>query len=216
MKIIISLLLIGLSFNSAVAGFGAETDTTDYIAEERWDGTTMGVDYDTDSLTWWGIKDGVKYSGIGVCSSQSGTFLETQEEISMDAGQICWCKLTAPYNGYYVSYGDIGYNENYDGSCEMFCNCSNTSIQNGQGAYTYDANKIMQFHNILLTRAPSCHLRQLKTSTGLSIYLNNTKNTSPALHVNIDGEICYGNLVLGHATNTINIQYNNAIYHLEN
>ncbi len=54
----------------------------------------------------------------------------------------------------------------------------------------------------------------LKTSTGLSFSLYAEAHTTPALNIEYNDKICYGNLAQGQASNSINIKYNNTVYHL--
>ncbi len=57
--------------------------------------------------------------------------------------------------------------------------------------------------------------KYIKTSTGLSVPLYATKNTTPSINIGIGGNVCYANLILGRATNAINVEYNGQIYHTE-
>ncbi len=55
---------------------------------------------------------------------------------------------------------------------------------------------------------------KLRTDTGVTVPLYNTKQTSPALtFMNADGNTCYANLVQGTETGTINLEFGDKIYH---
>ncbi|MCQ2598830.1 MAG: hypothetical protein MJ187_00410 [Alphaproteobacteria bacterium] len=61
--------------------------------------------------------------------------------------------------------------------------------------------------------------QKLKTSTGVAVQLYSDKSlvTRPALHVKSPtGQICYGNLILGDLSGSINVQYNGETYHSSN
>ena len=53
----------------------------------------------------------------------------------------------------------------------------------------------------------------LKTSTGLSFPLYATKQVTPSINIQMGENVCYVNLINGRASNAINVQYNNKIYH---
>ena len=59
---------------------------------------------------------------------------------------------------------------------------------------------------------PSEH-HTLKTSTGLSFPLYATKQITPSINIQMGDDICYVNLVNGRASDAINVQYDNKIYH---
>lgn len=58
-------------------------------------------------------------------------------------------------------------------------------------------------------------ISQLKTSTNLSFTLFSERITTPSLNVSYNNSVCYAPLFAGSATNSINIRYNDKIYHLE-
>lgn len=183
------------------AGF---SEGDDRFAEERWD------EYGTnDDGTWWGITNGVRYEGVSVCSSQSGTWLEMQYNIDTTYGFYCWCKITSPFDGKYVYSFDY-----VSMDCINFCECGGETIISGSG-FPILSKSLMELHNALLNsqkeKPAACYL---KTSTGVSLPLYDVKSTSPALHVLRDGVIYYGNMELGQGTNTLNVDYNGVIYHL--
>lgn len=176
-------------------------------AEERWDEHGKN-----DDGTWWGITNGVRYEGVSICAAQGGAYgLEKQNDIDVTAGSNCWCKITSPFDGMYVFFADYS----YEGvSCEIHCDCGSEAGIEPAGVYR-SAYETMKLHNALLNsqkeKLAACHL---KTSTGLSLPLYDVKSTSPALHVLRDGVVYYGNMELGQGTNTLNVDYNEAIYHL--
>lgn len=166
---------------------------------DRWDehGTN-------DDGTWWGITNGVRYEGVSVCSSQEATEnYEILDEISLDYGSNCWCKITSPFDGRYVFFSDFS-----SLGCIGLCKCGEEEKKGCSG-------NLGELHNALLNsqkkKAAACYL---KTSTGVSLPLYDVKSTSPALHVLRDGVIYYGNMELGQGTNTLNVDYNGVIYHL--
>lgn len=53
----------------------------------------------------------------------------------------------------------------------------------------------------------------LRTGTGVSVPLWAERGTEPSLCVLYNDTICYANLELGQATNTINVNYNGVVYH---
>lgn len=182
----------------------------DYEAEERWD------EYGTnDDGTWWGITNGVRYDGVTVCSSQEqlGSY-EMRDEISLDKGGYCWCKITSPFDGKYVYFYNYIHHAHADALCNQFCRCGEEIMTCPSGVFC-GADTIMELHNALLNsqkeKPAACYL---KTSTGLSLPLYDVKSTSPALHVLRDGVVYYGNMELGQGTNTLNVNYNGAMYHL--
>lgn len=68
---------------------------------------------------------------------------------------------------------------------------------------------------LLLSVVPcAAGVTTLRTSTGVSVPLWAEKSTEPSLCVEYNNVVCYGNLATGRATDTINIEYNNQIYHL--
>lgn len=54
----------------------------------------------------------------------------------------------------------------------------------------------------------------LKTSTGLSFSLYAEKYTEPSLAVQYNGQICWAKLEAGQASNSINVNYQDTIYHV--
>ena len=54
---------------------------------------------------------------------------------------------------------------------------------------------------------------KLKTDTGLSFTAWGTRTTHPSIVVETDDGRCYVNLAPGRATNAVNVQYNNTVYH---
>jgi len=66
------------------------------------------------------------------------------------------------------------------------------------------------------TCATPCELgaRRLNTSNGILVPLYSERQSTPTLNVLFpDGGMCYGNLVSGAARGSINMNYNNTIYH---
>ena len=59
-------------------------------------------------------------------------------------------------------------------------------------------------------------ITKLNTSNGLSYNIYATRQTTPALNLWRNNTICYVNLTHGTATNAINIQHGNAVYHTTN
>ena len=61
-------------------------------------------------------------------------------------------------------------------------------------------------------------ITQLRTSNGLSYNLYANKTTTPSINIKPDNTntVCYVNLAIGNATNTINVQYGNTVYHTTN
>lgn len=178
----------------------------DMIAEERWD------EYGTnDDGTWWGITGGVRYEGVTICAAEQGVYLEKQNDIDLTPGNMCWCKITSPFDGAYVFFS--GYTSG-NAFCGDHCSCGGIRFISPAGIGV-SADNIMQLHNALLNsqkkKLAACYL---KTSTGVSLPLYDVKSTSPALHVLRDGVLYYGNMELGRGTNTLNVNYNGAIYHL--
>lgn len=176
---------------------------------DRWDehGTN-------DDGTWWGITNGVRYEGVSVCSSQEATEnYEMLDEISLDYGSNCWCKITSPFDGKYVFFTNMLHHNSGD-LCDLNCKCGE-EIMYYDDILSYSNVMIKNLHNALLNsqkkKAAACYL---KTSTGVSLPLYDVKSTSPALHVLRDGVIYYGNMELGQGTNTLNVDYNGVIYHL--
>ena len=53
----------------------------------------------------------------------------------------------------------------------------------------------------------------LKTSTGLAYPMYATKSVTPSINLRIDESVCYVNLISGTESNSINIKYNNQLYH---
>ena len=53
----------------------------------------------------------------------------------------------------------------------------------------------------------------LKTSTGLAIPIYATKQITPSINIQLGENVCYVNMVPGRASNAINVQYDNQIYH---
>lgn len=181
--------------------------SVDQEAEERWD------EYGTnDDGTWWGITGGVRYEGVTICAAEQGVYLEKQNDIDLTPGNMCWCKITSPFDGAYVFFA--GYYHSGVVSCGVNCSCGGEEVMGPQGIGV-SADEIMQLHNALLNsqkkKLAACYL---KTSTGVSLPLYDVKSTSPALHVLRDGVLYYGNMELGRGTNTLNVNYNGAIYHL--
>lgn len=178
----------------------------DMIAEERWD------EYGTnDDGTWWGITGGVRYEGVTICAAEQGVFLEKQNDIDLTPGNMCWCKITSPFDGAYVFFSRYTSGHAF---CGDHCSCGGIRFI-GPAGIGISADNIMQLHNALLNsqkkKLAACYL---KTSTGVSLPLYDVKSTSPALHVLRDGVLYYGNMELGRGTNTLNVNYNGAIYHL--
>ena len=56
-------------------------------------------------------------------------------------------------------------------------------------------------------------ITQLNTSGGLSVPLYADKTTNPSLHIKYNSMVCYADLEAGNATGTINVKYNNVVYH---
>ena len=71
---------------------------------------------------------------------------------------------------------------------------------------------------LIYTSAGTCATRcdvvkNIMTSTGISIPLWSSQQTSRALAVGIDDTVCYGNLIKGANTGTINVNADNQVYH---
>ncbi len=56
----------------------------------------------------------------------------------------------------------------------------------------------------------------LRTDTGVNVPLFSSRNTTPAINVKINNNICYADLVPGTSTGAINIEYNGQMYHTVN
>ena len=62
--------------------------------------------------------------------------------------------------------------------------------------------------------AAMCAAGVTKIRTGsVTVPLYAAKQTTPALHVNVGGQACYGNLGSGKATSSINVSYGGNTYH---
>ena len=56
---------------------------------------------------------------------------------------------------------------------------------------------------------------QIKTDGGVVVPLYSDRATDPSFCVQYNDTICYADMVPGRATGTINVQYNDVVYHLE-
>lgn len=65
------------------------------------------------------------------------------------------------------------------------------------------------------TCAELCNVEHntLKTSTGLAYPIYATKSVTPSINLRIGESVCYVNLISGTESNSINIKYNNQLYH---
>ena len=59
---------------------------------------------------------------------------------------------------------------------------------------------------------PAGH-NSLRTSTGLAYPMYATKSVTPSINLRIGETVCYVNLISGTASNSLNIKYNNKLYH---
>ncbi|MDE6478552.1 MAG: hypothetical protein K2L94_04895, partial [Alphaproteobacteria bacterium] len=62
--------------------------------------------------------------------------------------------------------------------------------------------------------AAMCAAGVTKIRTGnVTVPLYASKQTTPALHINVGGQVCYGNLGADHGTSSINVNYGGKTYH---
>ena len=115
-------------------------------------------------------------------------------------------------------------------SCGVVVNGANIGIQtcnalknNTAGCYTWGAAdncSIICNAGYGATDAGTCSklcsagFGTLRSSTGLSIPLYDTKNTSPAIHIRSSGgQMCYGSLGAGSSSNALNVRVSGTNYH---
>lgn len=65
------------------------------------------------------------------------------------------------------------------------------------------------------TCVPLCSAEARKLHVGNTVWaaLFDEKRTSPAIHISLNGKMCYADLVMGNLAGTINVRYNDVIYH---
>ncbi len=107
--------------------------------------------------------------------------------------------------------------------------CGNSGVSNGYipanaGAVTYPSDCAYNAANTVCNSgfnltssyvcAAMCAAGVTKIRTGsVTVPLYAAKQTTPALHVNVGGQACYGNLGSGKATSSINVSYGGNTYH---
>ncbi len=107
--------------------------------------------------------------------------------------------------------------------------CGNSGVSNGYippnaGAVTYPSDCAYNAANTVCNSgfnltssnvcAAMCAAGVTKIRAGsVTVPLYAAKQTTPALHVNVGGQACYGNLGSGKATSSINVSYGGNTYH---
>ncbi len=129
------------------------------------------------------MSDGT--GGHAACASQ--TLCEAGYYCTNGNRNIC---TNAPNNAIYVQSGIS------DNSCPWEC-------ASGYGKTILDACE----------KLCDAGIRYLKSSSGVNIPLFPIKHTSPTMAVGKGGAVCYADLIEGQMGGTINIQYNDKIYH---
>lgn len=56
---------------------------------------------------------------------------------------------------------------------------------------------------------------KIKTSTGVVVPLYSGRVTTPSFCVRYNDTVCYADMVLGRASGAVNVEYGDAVYHLE-
>lgn len=56
---------------------------------------------------------------------------------------------------------------------------------------------------------------QIKTNSGVVVPLYSGRVTTPSFCVRHNDTVCYADMVLGRASGTVNVEYGDAVYHLE-
>ena len=101
------------------------------------------------------------------------------------------------------------------------CPCGSMSAETGWGATLVDGRAVCQanpaehIYNDVCVGDCAAGITKIKTSTGLEFPLFDTKPTTPALHIQHNGTICYTPMELGDGgANSMNIMSGGAAYHL--
>ena len=68
--------------------------------------------------------------------------------------------------------------------------------------------------NLCPWESRNSYMRYLRTSTGLIVPIYATKVTTPSLHLQVENTRCYVNLMQGRKSGTINLQFNDQIWHV--
>lgn len=185
-----------------------------------------------DSNGWGGIYNGHMISGTGT-NSGSGTEQETTCMIDWPFSAVGACLFNPMFdteNGNYncanaIDACDMGLD--FDAATQLDgdecpdgfytvpydVSCGDGLVDTADIPYcNVDTNG--DFCLILLAQPCTAGITTIRTGTGVSIPLWAEKSTSPSLCVKYNDTVCYGNLEPGQATGSININYEDQVYHL--
>ncbi len=186
-------------------------ECTDYYMLWDGDGSRLSIDIDWNG----GIVTGLMEEPISGLWSFSDALGASQSDLAQMSGMDIYAPLMDAFGNDIVAAcqsGEIdcmnpghtlvGFSTSPDGMVEnptcVFPECNTL--------YAIWAEQTLQI-------CPT--YKYIKTSTGLSVPLYATKNTTPSISIGIGESVCYADLIPGRASGAINIEYNGQIYHTE-
>lgn len=183
---------------------------------------------------WGGVYNGHVLSGTGVNSGSGMSMVTTCViEAPFFAEGVCYfnpafdtkngnyncanatdaCDIGLDFNAAQNLEGDVCPDGFYTVPYEISCGEGFVDVS---GLPQCDVDASGDYCLIAKVSAAPCAagITTLRTGTGVSVPLWAERGTEPSLCVEYNNIICYGNLEVGQATNAVNVEYNNQIYHL--